>query len=266
MQRKNQNNKTINLSRAILLLAKNANQEIEKTLLTKVETACYDLIDITHNNETKIYSQLKYISDLMLVARQVNIFLEENVIFIMSIISEISKSYETKLETKNEEIINEKIRDMLEGGEMSETENIKTEVNNFYNYKRQDEVKKEIKTLENRSETKINNTHFSNQNVSETKKTESSRFENVLNKNENKITDKSQDRNENVRDMSNNRKLSRKEEVLKTLSSVPVSIKDVAEKVLGCSEKTIQRELNALVDSRLAIRIGEKRWSKYILA
>lgn len=248
------NNKTTNLSRAILMLVKNANPEAEKTLMIKLETACYNLIDITHNNETKIYAQLKYIMDLLSVARQVNVFLEENVIFIMNVISEISKTYETKSETKNEEIINEKIRDILEDGEISETENFNSGVNKLYIDKRQEDIKKEIKNLEKSSETKSNNLHSSNQKSSETKKTES-RFESI------------RDVVHPGRQVENNaRKLSRREEVLKTLSSVPVSIKEVGDRVLGCSEKTLQRELNALVDTRQALRIGEKRWSRYVLA
>lgn len=62
------------------------------------------------------------------------------------------------------------------------------------------------------------------------------------------------------------RQNNRKGEILKTLSfEEAVTIKDISEKVLGCSEKTIQRELNTLLDDGLIKRIGEKRWSKYIL-
>jgi DNA-binding HxlR family transcriptional regulator len=53
---------------------------------------------------------------------------------------------------------------------------------------------------------------------------------------------------------------------MRALSHTPVGIRDIADKVLGCSEKTLQRELNTLVDSGLVNRIGEKRWSKYVLA
>jgi hypothetical protein len=43
-----------------------------------------------------------------------------------------------------------------------------------------------------------------------------------------------------------------------------VSIKDIAAVVVGCSEKTIQRELAALIRQGLIQRKGEKRWSVYI--
>ncbi len=45
-----------------------------------------------------------------------------------------------------------------------------------------------------------------------------------------------------------------------------VGIKDVAALIEGCSEKTIQRELLALVEEGLLIKEGERRWSTYKLA
>lgn len=48
------------------------------------------------------------------------------------------------------------------------------------------------------------------------------------------------------------------------IRGVDVSIKDISHKVRGCSEKTIQRELNNLVLDNLIERIGEKRWSRYV--
>lgn len=49
------------------------------------------------------------------------------------------------------------------------------------------------------------------------------------------------------------------------VKGVDVSIKDIAAKIKGCSEKTIQRELNALVYDNVIERVGEKRWSRYVL-
>lgn len=45
-----------------------------------------------------------------------------------------------------------------------------------------------------------------------------------------------------------------------------VSIKDISMLIRGVSEKTIQRELMALVTSRMVIKQGERRWSTYSLA
>lgn len=62
------------------------------------------------------------------------------------------------------------------------------------------------------------------------------------------------------------RKQGRREQILALfVKGVDVSIKDIAARIKGCSEKTIQRELNALVYDNVIERIGEKRWSRYIL-
>ena len=45
-----------------------------------------------------------------------------------------------------------------------------------------------------------------------------------------------------------------------------VMIKDVSPHIAGVSEKTIQRELLALVKDGILVKEGEKRWSKYSLA
>ncbi len=45
-----------------------------------------------------------------------------------------------------------------------------------------------------------------------------------------------------------------------------IMIKDVSPLIDGCSEKTIQRELMAMVHSGTLRKTGEKRWSRYSLA
>lgn len=62
------------------------------------------------------------------------------------------------------------------------------------------------------------------------------------------------------------RKSSRREQILALfVKGVDVSIKDIASRIRGCSEKTIQRELNSLLYDNVIERIGEKRWSRYVL-
>lgn len=62
------------------------------------------------------------------------------------------------------------------------------------------------------------------------------------------------------------RKSGRREQILALfVRGVDVSIKDIAARIRGCSEKTIQRELNALLYDNIIERIGEKRWSRYVL-
>lgn len=45
-----------------------------------------------------------------------------------------------------------------------------------------------------------------------------------------------------------------------------VHIKDISTIIRGVSEKTIQRELMALIDSGIVVKQGERRWSTYSLA
>ncbi|MCB9805979.1 DeoR family transcriptional regulator [Candidatus Nomurabacteria bacterium] len=58
----------------------------------------------------------------------------------------------------------------------------------------------------------------------------------------------------------------RKADILDILKSDgKVSIKDISDKIAGCSEKTIQRDLIQLINEGLVIKEGERRWSKYFL-
>ena len=45
-----------------------------------------------------------------------------------------------------------------------------------------------------------------------------------------------------------------------------IMIKDISSLINGCSEKTIQRELSAMIRSGVLRKMGEKRWSRYTLA
>lgn len=45
-----------------------------------------------------------------------------------------------------------------------------------------------------------------------------------------------------------------------------IMIKDVSPLISGCSEKTVQRELSAMVQAGILKKTGEKRWSRYSLA
>lgn len=61
-------------------------------------------------------------------------------------------------------------------------------------------------------------------------------------------------------------KKDRKEKILNIIKDKKqVMIKDIVTSITGCSEKTIQRELSALVAQGVLKKIGEKRWSRYEL-
>lgn len=56
----------------------------------------------------------------------------------------------------------------------------------------------------------------------------------------------------------------RAERIKTVLEAKPqATIKDVAEIITDVSEKTIQRELNSLIEKGQAVREGERRWSRY---
>lgn len=45
-----------------------------------------------------------------------------------------------------------------------------------------------------------------------------------------------------------------------------VTIKDITDNIKDCSDKTIQRDLNNLIIMGLIVKVGNKRWSRYVLA
>jgi len=56
----------------------------------------------------------------------------------------------------------------------------------------------------------------------------------------------------------------RAERIKTVLEAKPqATVKDVAEIITDVSEKTIQRELNSLIEKGQVVREGERRWSKY---
>ncbi|MDO8572147.1 MAG: DeoR family transcriptional regulator [bacterium] len=67
--------------------------------------------------------------------------------------------------------------------------------------------------------------------------------------------------------IASKRKGDRSETILKILKKKDnLTVKDIAQVISDCSEKTIQRELLALVDKNVLKKVGERRWSRYSLA
>jgi hypothetical protein len=63
------------------------------------------------------------------------------------------------------------------------------------------------------------------------------------------------------------RKNQRSRDILTVISKKgDVSIKDIVSIIKGCSEKTVQRELNTLIEKGQVKKAGERRWSRYSLA
>lgn len=70
-----------------------------------------------------------------------------------------------------------------------------------------------------------------------------------------------------IEKLSNNqKKTTRRDEIIKILSKGhKLTIKDISKTVVGCSEKTIQRELQSMLKDNLLNKEGERRWSRYSL-
>jgi len=67
--------------------------------------------------------------------------------------------------------------------------------------------------------------------------------------------------------VASKRKGNRSETILKILKKKDnLTVKDIAQVISDCSEKTIQRELLALVEKSVLKKVGERRWSRYSLA
>jgi|TARA_Y100000310_G_scaffold170442_2_gene170607 hypothetical protein len=65
---------------------------------------------------------------------------------------------------------------------------------------------------------------------------------------------------------SGSRRTQRREVILALLKhKSPITVKDVGETIVDCSEKTLQRELVALVQEGVLKKEGERRWSNYFL-
>jgi hypothetical protein len=76
-------------------------------------------------------------------------------------------------------------------------------------------------------------------------------------------TKNTQNKSAQNRDRKSNRRL----QILAIFTKgVEVSINDISKKIIGCSIKTLQRELNDLVLEGKINKLGDKRWSKYTLA
>ena len=63
---------------------------------------------------------------------------------------------------------------------------------------------------------------------------------------------------------SNNERKNMIMDVLKKKGSA--GVKDISRVVVGCSEKTIQRELTSMINEGVVEKRGEKRWSYYVLS
>jgi hypothetical protein len=216
------------VSKVILFIANHIRQSGDVVLADRIDAALYDLLLAAHTSEMEYNRVLAYVMSLISIATSKEHIRED----VVTKVRVITRDVFYKRQVLNLEEI------------LSDTESVRVE----------NARDVEIKVLETAS------AEMSEVRGLEIKKTLSETRSEKIEKLDNKNT-------HNSRKMvfEDKRQSSRRQEILAQLSGTPVSIKDIAVNVLGCSEKTIQRELNALVDDNIIKRIGEKRWSKYIL-
>lgn len=95
----------------------------------------------------------------------------------------------------------------------------------------------------------------------------------VRNKRHYEAKDKTVRNKENIKDTDKksfkinlNNNNNREEKVIEIIKDKKeVSIKDISEVILDCSEKTIQRTLNKMISEGKVLKTGERRWAKYTL-
>ncbi len=80
-------------------------------------------------------------------------------------------------------------------------------------------------------------------------------------------TDNKGHQNSLIKEIKKNVKNARRDSILAVLNNKGggLTIKDVSDVVKGCSEKTIQRELQELIQEGILRKEGERRWSKYYI-
>src|SRR3989344_2571086 len=66
---------------------------------------------------------------------------------------------------------------------------------------------------------------------------------------------------ESYKDVLKNDRKGQIMEIIKDIGEV--TIKDIASRIIKCSEKTLQRDLQDLMNNKVITKIGTKRWSKY---
>ena len=273
-----------------------------KILIGKTEAVVYEAANNFYNDKTKIKDNLQAIVFYINALKLKGIISDDNHMSLIIAYSTVISAFET-LETRgvagdiqDTSDATNNIRDIdLKLEEVEELEdfkmihsphNIDMSKNTNQEEKREERNVKD-KNEDNKSENKIKVSAINN--IKDTQKTQTKDNAKDSGKKEIKNTKDTQNSeakkhtdfdfkkldtvlSRNIRDIVtasdsiNKRQDSRRNEILRLLSSTPITIKDISEKVLGCSEKTIQRELNSMLDDNVIERVGEKRWSKYKLA
>lgn len=285
IQLENKIQKTKNLTEAVQMIVKNvqdnqqamqvynyegqdfADQEKYKyenifinDTVKRLETECMDMMYNFLNDKSKVIKNMSYVLFLLNNLKDKNKVSETNFEVIKRGVDFLETSYVNYFNyVYKRQSVNLKEIFIKDIAEVSGTES-QTEKEEYSEMKRDKSVKTE-KEMESSVSTEVKKTQYFTNHFKKTSDTiEGESEEKVKETKVPSLTGIAAAPEEN-----RERQSSRRQEVLKTLTDHPVSIKEISQKVLGCSEKTIQRELNSLLEEKIIRKEGEKRWSRYYI-
>lgn len=240
------------------------NDIVKRQIILNTKLSSLKIVELYYRDLKSLESELKYLYDMLYIAQYNNIISEMNTKLLHNGINYVLNAIKDyKFITQNENIKDkDNIKDIE--NEMSfidqnyDSESIQNNARLLtYNTNKKDI--KDFNFSNNRNKPTYNNQkdiRDKNANI----KFQKDKFATEIKKDiDTKIS------NFNLNSFNDNRQSSRRQEILNSLSDDPISIKDISNYISGCSEKTIQRELNALLEEGRIKKIGEKRWSRYLL-
>ena len=282
-QAKRRIEKTDNILSAVLLVTSNVKSNVpelnisSELLINKTE----EIVFIAAQNYYTLENKFKIKDNLLNIIFCVNslklkrLISDDNHMSLIVAYSTIINAYETLEEysKNNSNRVKQAKLYNIEGNSLDIIKDIDLkleEVEELENFRYETDAESEVGQLERHAESFVETKTKKEYNYVKDKNNDNENKTHI--KNINSISARIKDNAEQIKsqidkkdiagfeNILNKRQDSRRNEILKILTRDPVTIKDISQKILGCSEKTIQRELNALLDDKLIGRIGEKRW------
>lgn len=276
--------KVINIAQAVFIVTENAksytvndmeNTDIKKRVLNDLELATLNLIHTYYKHlkdwETDMSRGLVYMRTLISLAQQIEIISSMNAQVLEKGINFVFVALEEKIQDTKRQDAAIAETDSNRQVELAIDLNIdnvyETETFDIYQKDTIGEItdKSVEKTIEKNVEKFVEKKSSYTKPVDDKQNIKDTKKDIKQDRIQDRIQDTAQTRPVSRETESHNRQQNRRQEILDILTDTPISIKDISTHILGCSEKTIQRELNALLFERRIQKIGEKRWSKYLL-
>lgn len=242
--------------------------------LEKITIAIYMITDFFPEEEplknylrTKCIELMSYIISL---AKGPSCLDEEAFFKVVSLMSEIDSSLRISLSIgliseMNYSILGEEYKSFLEVVKQKKEEGLGRKIifpENFFDEEDKDAFKNAVNKKEEHKEiTRGSKGHYKGQEKQD--KTEEKVIKDISQISSKKTSEKSVNTKESVKSGGS---VTRQEMMLILIKEKKeVSVKDIAKKVKGISEKTIQRELLSMVNKNILKKQGERRWSRYSL-